>query len=122
MRSISPDADPAVEDAGLIDVGEYQGDFEDRWNNLSAALRRGGPMPPIRLIEDQQIIVLNAAKPSPASFANPSTNALRRRWPAVPRSVPIPGSPERFRNLSRSAKCYQSDDRRHNRLSAPRRN
>jgi hypothetical protein len=23
-------------------------------------------------------------------------------------SVPTPGSPERFRNLSRSAKCYQS--------------
>jgi uncharacterized protein YbaA (DUF1428 family) len=29
-----------------------KGDFEDRWNNLSAALRRGGPMPPIRLIEE----------------------------------------------------------------------
>src|SRR5262249_45650286 len=28
-------------------------------------------------------IILNAAKPSPASFVNPSISALRRRWPAV---------------------------------------
>src|SRR5262249_45473982 len=61
-------------------------------------------MPPIRLSEYQQIIILNAAKPSPASFVNPSISALRRRWPAVLRLGPCGAHLQRAEGAFRPAR------------------